>query len=843
MNLEKNNNSKIVKKLSGKSFSSNITRNLTSIGAIILTTVMFTALFTVYISIVKTEEKAAMRQVGTSTHFTFKDISETEQKQISTNTRIKESGISISIGIGVNDELLANPNNNELIWGDSFIVNHSYSIPTVGRMPIKENEIAVGTDVLDSLGIPHQLGKVISLTWIQSEKPDKKITTKFTLCGYWKTDYISGTNVLWISKELADKYCKSNDIAMSVNINNVRNLEDKAEQILKECNLSKIRIGINWAYSNQKKLENLKSAIPYLFGIFLIFASGYLIIYNIFQISISQDIRFYGMLKTLGTTKKQIKKIVMAQAIRVSIIGIPMGLCIGYVVGIYLVPIVAGMSRDEVVLSNNSIIFLVSFLFAFLTVIISCIRPAIIAGKISPIEALVYTDINNSSFKKEAKRKNGTNLVRMAIANMGRNKKRTVLIICSMALGLVLFNSIYAIVQSFDIDKFLSGNIISDFQLSQTSISLRKLMKQSNRSSAISKADELIIQLKELDDLKQISELYYWEESTLLSADTHKRIINFFEGKRYEQMEYDKTWIKAYNKMKKTKQVVSSLYGIDSYLAEKGTILEGTWDLEKFNSGNYVLVGVNESIMMDGEKNVPTWRVGEQITIAGHSYEVMALLDMPYPIGDRLGSRESAFSLEVYMPVAELLKINSELEVNKIFIDIKEKKIAQIETWLINYKSTINPKLIYKNKQTYINQYKRETSAMTVMGQVLSILIALIGILNYVNSHSTSIISRKNEFTIMQSIGMTTHQLKKMLITEGLIYEIFSIILAIILSSIVLEIGVKTYISIGWTQTYRFSLLPIITCIPIITCCAILIPTLCLKTIKKKTIVERLRER
>lgn len=51
-------------------------------------------------------------------------------------------------------------------------------------------------------------------------------------------------------------------------------------------------------------------------GMFLVFVAGYLIIYNIFQISVSADIQFYGKLKTLGTTKKQIKKLIYGQANR-----------------------------------------------------------------------------------------------------------------------------------------------------------------------------------------------------------------------------------------------------------------------------------------------------------------------------------------------------------------------------------------------------------------------------------------------------------------------------------------------------------------------------------------------
>ena len=88
--------------------------------------------------------------------------------------------------------------------------------------------------------------------------------------------------------------------------------------------------------------------LPLVAGIAVIFIAGYLLIYNVFYISIAQDIRFYGMLKTLGTTARQIRKIVYRKAIKLSLMGIPIGLLLGWPIGRLLLPAIVNMLTDDI---------------------------------------------------------------------------------------------------------------------------------------------------------------------------------------------------------------------------------------------------------------------------------------------------------------------------------------------------------------------------------------------------------------------------------------------------------------------------------------------------------------
>ena len=136
----------------------------------------------------------------------------------------------------------------------------------------------------------------------------------------------------------------------------------------------------------------------------IILLAGYLIIYNIFYISVFQDIRFYGLLKTVGTTKKQIRSMIRRQALILSAVGIPIGLASGYAVSDLIFPFVMEMTAYtdlDLKIKFRLSVAVFGILFALITVFISCRKPGKIAGSVSPIEAIRYTEGNRSRKKNK----------------------------------------------------------------------------------------------------------------------------------------------------------------------------------------------------------------------------------------------------------------------------------------------------------------------------------------------------------------------------------------------------------------------------------------------------------
>ena len=156
------------------------------------------------------------------------------------------------------------------------------------------------------------------------------------------------------------------------------------------------------------------------------------------------------------------------------------------------------------------------------------------------------------------------------------------------------------------------------------------------------------------------------------------------------------------------------------------------------------------------------------------------------------------------------------------------------------YTKTVDTSLPVTSRKTMAEQYEAETRASAVMGNTISVIIALVGVLNFINSMVTAIVSRKKEFAMIQSVGMTKRQLRKMLICEGLDYAAITLIVSYIVSTLAVGIGVRA-MTANEFSTFHFTLMPLMICTPILLAFAVLIPFLCFKNLEKQSIVERLR--
>ena len=129
-----------------------------------------------------------------------------------------------------------------------------------------------------------------------------------------------------------------------------------------------------------------------------------------------------------------------------------------------------------------------------------------------------------------------------------------------------------------------------------------------------------------------------------------------------------------------------------------------------------------------------------------------------------------------------------------------------------------------------------------LVGGTLSGILALIGILNFVNAVVTSIISRKREFAMMSAVGMTGKQLKTMLTWEGIHYAVFTTICSLIVGPLLSYVVVNGIAGEMFFFTYHFTLLPILICVPILLLLSAVIPSISYRTICGDSIVNRLRE-
>lgn len=842
------------KLLSKRYFQKNKNKNIVTVLAIVLTTIMFTTLFVLSQSMSRNLVEMTFRQTGYDAQVSFPSITDEQIKKLAAHPDVEETGESIILGLAENKELAARQV--EIRWADESYAKHSFAVPEAGSLPRKADEIALDTLVLDRLGIPHELGEKVTLQWRKDLTGDEVMTSTFKLCGYWESNQSVYASMAWVSRDYTEAMTKGMDGSENgqllgthmaqANLPSDKQIETDIQKILSDIGMQDLQYKINLAYSSEISATAMQENLPIYLGMLLVFLAGYLIIYNIFQISVTADIQFYGQLKTLGMTKRQLKRLIYGQADRLCLVGIPLGLILGYILGVILVPVFVGSLSNETIVSANPAIFIGSALFAWITVLISSLRPAILAGKVSPIEAVRYSD-NKSGIKKKRKQKRkGSSIPGMAWANLGRNKKRTVTVICSLTLGLVLMSCFYAKNASFDMDKYLSALTIADFELSDAT---DQDYFNGYDPQGTTLNQELLTRIEALDGLEGQGALYSHQLEWKMNKQTTKNLRNFCASELFSYLESISPDVtQALESAVKEQKADAVIYGLDGIpletITQKQYILDGQYDEQQFSTGNYVLAlgpALEKEDLADGTA-MPTASVGDRIRLEGKQYMVMAVV---YPLHSiEYGALETGtgngFNFGYIIPANIFRKQWPDHTMRKTFFNVNDKNIKAAQRMLDNYMADQDTSLPVTSRKTMMDQYKEETRASAVMGNAISIIIALVGILNFANSMITAVISRRKEFAMIQSVGMTKRQLSRMLIIEGLYYAGLTLGISYIASSLGISTVIRSMIEGGY-YTFHFTLLPLILCTPFLIILAIVIPYICFKNLEKQSIAERLR--
>lgn len=840
----------ILRTLSRRSFRANRRRNLVAIFAIILTTMMFTSLFVLSQSMIENMQQMYIQQAGYSSQLSSSLLTDDEADAIAEHPAVAEASRSIVVGVAEN----VSGRQVELRVASADYADSALSLPTEGRMPENADEIALDTITLDKLGLAHQLGETVHLSWTSAPGSDAHETADFTLCGIWQGNPAAMASMAWVSEDFAEALsagidqnaARESGSILGLTMLHIDLVDDSdpsgtAEKILADTGLSeRVTLSPNIAYDSAVGQNMLRELLPMAICMVLVFVSGYLIIYNIFQISVAADIRFYGRLKTLGATKRQLKKIIYSQARRLCLVGIPFGLVIGYFLGAVLVPFMITSTGGAATVALDPWIFVGAALFAAVTVRISCLKPARTCGKVSPMEALRYTDAEPLSRRKR-KKSHSASVRAMAWANLGRNRKRTVLVIASLSLGLVLLSGIYAKNASFDIDKYMSGTVISDFEVEDASIA-SNFTTYDPQGTTINSA--LVEKIGDLDGLERTGALYAQVINHEVGESALKNIEHYYNAEERLAVikATDPGLYDAYSDMLASGSCTAILYGVDGLvvdtLADAQNVLAGNFDKEAFASGSYVVVDAGPA--ENADEIAPTYNVGDSVTLGDKTYEVMAIVRDITPITEGKNSDTADF-LGLYIPAEDFRAMYPENTLRKYFFDVVAEDQPAAEQMLLDVQAEDDPALSFTSKQTLIDHYREQTRASTIMAFAISFVIAVVGVLNFVNSMLTAIFSRQKEFAMLQSIGMTRRQLRNMLIGEGLYYAGITLVLSYLLSALVVGVGVRLLVAGDWTATFHFTLLPLVICTPILFAFAVLIPVCCFKNIEKQSIVERLR--
>ena len=839
-----------IQALSGRMFRKNRGRNLVAVLAILMTAMMFAALWTLTQSMSQNLVEMTFRQTGSDAEATIRGLTDAEADDLAAHPEVEALGRSIVLGLAENSGLKGR--SVEIRWADDVYAAHAFSLPTTGRMPEAADEVALDTGTLKRLGVDAALGANVTLQWRQDLQDDAVTSSTFTLCGYWEGNQSSYASMAWVSRAYADRMTAGTPVTgvdgirglhmAQVHLVSNRGIGARMDRILADTGHTGLSYSVNLAYSDEMGSTALQENLPMYFGMAMVFLAGYLMIYNIFQISVTTDVQFYGQLKTLGMTARQLRRLVYSQAGRLCLMGIPAGLALGWGLGSVLVPQMLGQLEGGVSVSVSPVIFLGAALFAVLTVFISCRRPARIAGKVPPVEAMrmggAAVDL------KKGRRHGRASIIGLAWDNLWRNKRRTVTVICSLTLGLVLLSSFYAKDAAFDMEKYLADLTLADFELTdQTSADYYG----GYNPQGTTLDSGLVEELESMDGVEETGHLYSHQFLWQMDSGTVGNIRDFYtEEMLSEWASYDPAGVEGYRRAVESGEGSAVVFGLDGIPLEAATeqryILEGSFDPEAFASGAYLLA-IAPAVEPGRDYPVlPVPSAGSQVTLEGKTYTIMAVIYPLIPVveGASEAGAEPAMEIRFILPAAAFRENWPENTLRKLYLNLDDGHLQAAEALIEAYREEEDPGLPVTSRQSMAQQYEAETRSAAVMGNAVSIVIALVGLLNFVNSMATSIFSRRREFAVLQSIGMTKRQLVGMLAAEGLFYALLTLAASYLASALAVGVVVRALVTGGFT-TFRFTLLPLAICTPALLAFALLVPRACFLGIERQSVVERLR--
>ena len=844
-----------IRRLSYRTLKASRKKHIIAILAIALTTLLFTSLFTIAGSINNSYQTYTFRQIGGYAHGTFKDVNTDQIAAISAHSKVRETGLRTVIGYldtGVFAKLPA-----EVSFMDANCTKWSYASPTTGRAPERGKEISMDTTSLQLLGITPQIGAQITLTWRVGTKDGGSTyekTDTFSLTGWWDYDDLSPVHYINISEEYVKEVeteAQAHGITsfrsdLNVMMKSSVNIQGQMEQVDTDLgydweDTSKencVRIGVNWGYTSAQlgQVMDVQTLIAMIAFLLLIIFTGYLIIYNIFQISVTEDIRFYGLLKTIGVTPWQLRRIIRWQALFLSAAGIPIGLLLGYAAGAVLTPIVIKNTTFGTVntsLSNSPLIFLGSALFALLTVFFSAFRPGRLAGKVSPIEAVKYTDTGH--FRKKKRQTRGAKVYQMAYANLGRNKSKTFLVIISLSLSVVLLNILVTLTGGFDMDRYLAKQACADFIVSDTDY----FRFQGSNVECIPRDTIAQIQEHTTASLSGCAYTPSVQTSIWISEQAWRdNVQNYLTEEEFEQS------LQALPKKDGMVQDRFLLEGMDDTLIDRLTVLEG--NLEDLRSPDSSAIAFVVHTDDYGHASVPDSypAIGDSVTMTygrkNITYKVCAYVTVPYSMSYRF----STLGYEAVIS-ADAMEKDSGTEVYPLLylFDTPDYQAEQeAEQYLSELTSQEMSDLMYESKAVLRADFENFRHMFLLIGGLLCGIIGLVGILNFFNAVMTGILARKKEFAVLQSIGMTRKQMQNMLIYESLFYTLGSFVIALVLSILLYVLTGHLMETMLWFFKSHFTILPVLLTIPVFLLLGIVIPSVVYRQTVRHSIVEQLRD-
>ncbi len=848
--MMKVNSRKVITSVAMTTYRANKKRNALTVFAVILTTFLITAVLGIGISYWDAVSERSIRMNGMDYDIELTEPRAEQVEMVGSMDAVKYAGVAVKCAIAeeYQDKSL---DKTRLYWVDDTCWEKQ-CIPAYeffkGDYPKEEEELVLSTTALKDMGIKDpKIGMKLPLTYyslaedpertdLEDAAPGQQIMTKtFILSGYYRdysgkqygyvsqafyktsgvrqTDFTQGALKITLKKSLYS----TKDI---MNIQTSLNLKDR--QVL---------IADDQIIQNFNKMAAGLGAL-----LLMILISGYLFVYNTLYISVFKDIRYYGQLKTVGMTSVQLKRMVYLQALWNSCIGIPVGMVLGVLVSAGIVPMAVrlmdpSMSEMKIV-TVHPLIYIGAALFSAATVIAGCRKPAIITGECSPIEAVRYTGLTEGR-KKEKEREKG--LKDMARRNMFRDRKQAVVILGSFFVVLTVFLCVNAVVRGNDAKNILN-------QISSCDITVKNQTTLEEKLPLITK--EKLEEIRAIEGVKEIRPVTtaqmivpYQEEllgayykrlyQTRYSPGDYEKEMAEYKKDAYTQNDlFDGRFVGiSLEEFRKIEEILGK--DLDEEAFEKGEIAvtEPYWASAEEMEGKELRFILPDSQEPEKEHRITIAAAGKSRMDGGRAIDPSSFAGGYSP------------NLLVSNALAEKLMGNGILT-ELVRIEYKEPYDRNTEKAVKNVFGG-EEQISFESKLSRYQEMKASEQQVKILGVGMGVILAVLSILNYINMMAAGVQNRAREFATLESLGMTSGQIKKVLIQEGLGYGILSILLSMAaglpLSYMVFQ-SVKVY-NMGYSMPVLYNL----TLFAVIIAVCVIVPPVIYRMTQKETVIERLR--
>ena len=851
----------ILKKFTKKNLKLNKKRTIVTIIGIMLSTALICAVAGMVSSTQKTLANA-MRADHGNYHMRFENVPAEELKFIEENVNVESYFLTKNVGYAKLDGSInsGKPYLFLMEFDRNALQNSSFKI-VEGRLPENENEVVISQHIIDNGGVELKVGDTLSLDVgtrrlvddgsvlsqsnpylgeeeSQEENLQEEITDTehktYTIVGiierpsYELEDYQApGYTIITYSDNI-----NNTDVAnISVLFNNVGDYEETTEQIVntvKEdtgvdistvANVNVIRFDGGLSENTMNVLYGIAGVI-----IVIIVVSSVFVIRNSFAISVAEKTKQYGMLASVGATKKQIRKTVLLEGTYIGAIAIPLGILCGIiaiVVLLWIVNYLIGDMMDGVIFIYNVPLLpiLLSIVISAITIYLSCIIPAIRASRISPIEAIR----GNEDIKIKAKKIKTSKLTKkifgiggvIASKNLKRNKKKYRTTVISLVVSIAIFISLSSFL---DYGKRAVGLYYTDMKYNvdvyNGDIELYNEIAQLNNIDdySYSFTTSAIIDIEKYGseygkEISNINRTYYEEAERETEYQDTIAVIMF-------NNDYFKKFIKELGLNENDYKNIAILEDDEFEYNEDGTsVLRNYYNIKE---------GETITINLNGEER--------QVTIAKRSDQ--------RPMGF-----EGSYATDGWIFVSEDFIEDKDNEIISTGMYINSSDASQLERDINNI---IADNDSYKNVHItnlaeFADQERRILLLVSIFLYGFITVITLIGVTNIFNTITTNMILRSKEFANLKSIGMTTKEFNKMIRLESLLYGLKSLLIGIpigLLGSFCIYQAFKNSVDFGYMIPWVSILISIIFVFIIVGATM----KYSLSKINKQNIIETIRQ-